>query len=339
MRCLRTSSMAGSRSNKQAACFLTVCIVLLVAAVLLSLCVGAVLLKPSELFGMLSYPGSGGARIFWHVRLPRTLAAVLAGSALAVVGILIQTVLNNPLAGPNIIGVNSGAGLGAVLAFALFPTLPKLVPLTAFIGALLAVLLVYGLSRKIRASHMTLILAGVAVNAFLSAGIDLIIMLVPDAMLSSNTFRNGGLAGITLKRLSPAWLAILACIILAWMMAKELDILGLGEETARSLGLSTERVRLIFLVLAAALAGTAISISGLLGFVGLIVPHVVRLFAGNEAGRSIPAAAILGAAFLTFCDVLARSLFAPYEIPVGILLSMLGGPFFLWLIARRCRHV
>ena len=100
-----------------------------------------------------------------------------------------------------------------------------------------------------------------------------------------------------------------------------------------------ERVRLIFLVLAAALAGTAISISGLLGFVGLIVPHVVRLFAGNEAGRSIPAAAILGAAFLTFCDVLARSLFAPYEIPVGILLSMLGGPFFLWLIARRCRHV
>ncbi|MDO4544658.1 MAG: iron ABC transporter permease [Bacillota bacterium] len=339
MKCLQRSFTEKNPENSRNKRFLIICVLFLLISLLLSLCIGAVWIRPTELLSFLWDADSMGGRIFWHVRVPRTLAALLAGSALAVAGVILQSILNNPLAGPNIIGINSGAGLGAVLTFAFLPGLPHLVPFTAFMGALATVLLVYGISQKIRASHMTLILTGVAINASFGAAIDAVIMLAPDIIVSNTEFSNGGLTGVTLAGLSPAWIIIILCLATACILYQELNVLNLGEETARSLGMKVSGRRFLFLVLAAALAGCAISIAGLLGFVGLMVPHMIRSVTGNDAAWLLPTSAIAGGGFLVLCDLLSRSLFSPYEIPVGILLAALGGPFFLWLLAGRYRHV
>lgn len=335
MKCLQKYSL----KNKSTSWLLIGCAVILLLAVLASLCIGSSFLSPHRILGAIADSSTMDGKIFWHIRLPRTLACLLAGSALSVAGSVIQVLLNNPMAGPSIIGVNAGAGLGVVVAIAFFPKALMMPPLGAFLGAFGAMLLVYGIARKIQASHTTLILAGMAVNAFLNAGIDIVTMLVPDILTSNHAFRNGGVAGLTLGKLFPGWILIPLCLFVVYFLGRELDIIGLGEDTAKSLGMQTERVRFLFLLLSAALAGIAISFAGLLSFVGLVVPHIVRAFVGSESQKMIPAAAILGGAFLVICDVLARSLFSPYELPVGILLSLLGGPFFIYLLARRYRHV
>ncbi|MEG1427922.1 MAG: iron ABC transporter permease, partial [Oscillospiraceae bacterium] len=243
--------------------------------------------------------------------------------------------LNNPLASPNIIGVNAGAGLFAVLCCWLFPTAVGAVPLGAFLGALLATLLVYGISRKSGASKITIVLAGVAVNSFLNAGIDLVHTFSADALLGGNTFRVGGLSGISMGVLLPACVLIGVALLCALAMGNELDILALGDDTAKSLGLSVKTFRFLLLLAAACLAGASVSFAGLIGFVGLIVPHAARFLVGNEARKLLPASAILGAILLLLCDVLARVLFAPFEVPVGILLAVLGAPFFIWLLIKQ----
>lgn len=312
---------------------LTLCAAGLLASVALSLCLGAVPIGLDELFtSLFSQESTPALRILLHVRIPRTLGAVLAGSGLAVAGVVIQSVLNNPLAGPNIIGVNAGAGLFAVLCCAFFPALPSLMPAAAFLGALLAVLLVYFIARTTGASRITLVLAGVAVNSFLNAGTDTVTTLVPDALLGSHIFRIGGLAGVSMSQLFPAGYYILLGGLAAWLLRNELDVLALGEDTAKSLGLPVGLFRFLLLLIAAALAGASVCFAGLLGFVGLIVPHAARFLVGSDSRWLIPASALLGSAFLTFCDVLSRLLFAPYELPVGILMSFLGGPFFIYLL-------
>ncbi|WRS26333.1 iron ABC transporter permease [Oscillospiraceae bacterium MB08-C2-2] len=304
-----------------------------------SLCLGAAPLSLGELASVIAGAReTPEARILLYVRLPRTVATVLAGMALAVAGLVIQVVLDNPLAGPNIIGVNSGAGLFVALCGVLFPYSSALVPAAAFLGAMLAVLLVYFLGRVTQASRMTIVLAGVAVSSILSAGIDLVVTFVPEALIGSNAFRMGGVAGVTLSRIFPAGWFILLALVAVVLLRNEMDVLALGEETARSLGMRVAPIRFGLLFLAAVLAGSAVSFSGLLGFVGLLVPHAARRIAGNENRYLIPFCALMGGAFLTFCDLLARLMFAPFELPVGLVLSVLGGPFFLWLLLRQKRR-
>ena len=270
-----------------------------------------------------------------HVRLPRTLASLLAGAALAVAGILLQAVLGNPLAAPNIIGVNAGAGFAAVLLLAAFPSLSGLVPISAFLGALAASLLVFALAAKTGARRTTILLAGVAVSSMLTAGINAVKTLYPDSLSNANTFLIGGFSGVSMRNLSPAWILIAAALAAAVLTAGNTDVLTLGDETAASLGLNVRATRFFLLVTASCLAGAAVSFSGLIGFVGLIVPHIARRFAGHTHRRLIPAGALLGAALLLICDTFSRILFAPYELPVGILLSLLGGPFFLFLLLHK----
>ncbi len=287
---------------------------LLLGAAMLSLCVGAVPVSPGEILSALfcGERETVGARIVLYTRLPRTAAALLAGSALAVAGAVIQTVLCNPLAAPNIIGVNASAGLAVTIACALTPMSAVSTPLIAFAGALAGVLLVLSLSELAGASRMTTVLAGVAVSNLLGAAIDAVVTLVPDALSGYSDFRIGGFSGVTMAQLAPA-----------------------GTQTAMSLGLSVRPVRLLLLTLAAAMCGAAISFSGLLGFVGLIVPHMMRRLVGEESARLNLACAMGGAALVTLCDTLARVLFAPYELPVGIVLSFAGVPFFLWLLLKK----
>ena len=308
---------------------------------LLSLCVGAVPVTPGEVLRALlgGERQSVAARIVLYTRLPRTLSAIVCGCALAVAGAVIQTVLCNPLASPGVIGVNASAGLAVALCCALRPASAASVPAIGFVGALTGVLGVMLLSELAGASRTTVLLAGVAASSLFGAAIDAVLTFVPDALSGYADFRVGGFAGATTARLMPAAAMILPCLLLTLTLGRQMDVLALGTETAQSLGLRVRPMRLLLLTLAAALCGAAISVCGLLGFVGLIVPHIMRRLVGGGSLRLTAACALGGAALVTACDTLARVIFAPYELPVGVVLSFAGVPFFLWLLlARRGGH-
>ncbi len=310
---------------------------LAILAGLLSLCLGPVSVSPGDTLRVLlgELRGTAQAQILLLVRLPRTLGCLLAGAALAVSGAVIQAVLQNPMAAPNVIGVNAGAGLTTVLCCAIAPQAVALVPFAALLGAFGGALFVLLFSERTGASRMTVILSGIAVSSICGAGIDAVLTFVPEALNGYSDFRIGGLSNLQMSRVLPAAAVILPALIAVLLLSGELDILLLGRETAQSLGLPVRRVRLLLLLLSAALAGAAVSFAGLLGFVGLIVPHVMRRLAGEESLPLLLHSALGGAAFLTGCDLLSRLLFAPYELPVGILLALLGGPFFLWLLLHQ----
>lgn len=302
-----------------------------------SLSLGAVSVPPSEVVQALlgGLEGTPQAQIVLYSRLPRTCGCLLAGAALAVSGVLIQTVLHNPLAAPNVIGVNSGAGLMVALCCAIAPTAVWVVPFAAFAGALAGALLVFFIARRTGASRMTLILSGIAISGMFSAGIDTVVTVFPDALNGYSDFRIGSFSNLAMSRIAPAFWVILTAMLAVLVLSGEMDVLALGDETARSLGLPVERLRILLLTLAAALAGGAVSFAGLLGFVGLVVPHMMRRLMGEESLPLLLASAFGGAALVTACDLAGRMLFAPYVLPVGILLSILGGGFFLWLLMRR----
>jgi iron complex transport system permease protein len=309
---------------------------LTVLVALLSICVGPVLLSPKELLsGLFGNENNTAAYIVRYVRLPRVLGSLMAGMALALSGVLIQSVLSNPLAAPNIIGVNAGAGLAVTIFCAILPSGAAFLPLAAFLGAFLGAMLVLTIAERSGASKITLVLAGVAVSQICNAAIDAIITFVPEALNGYSDFRIGGLSGLTLTRLLPAGAMILICGLIACSLSGELDVLMLGSDTAQSLGLPAKKYRLLFLALAAALAGAAVSFAGLLGFVGLIVPHIMRRLFGEESRWLLPGSMFGGGLLLTVCDTLSRTLFMPYEVPVGIVMALLGGPFFIWLLLRQ----
>jgi len=303
----------------------------------LSLCLGAAGLSLGKLWAaLLSGPdGSAAARILWYARIPRTAACILAGAGLAVSGAIIQKVLNNDLASPGIIGVNAGAGLTVALCCASGVYAGWAVAGSAFAGALCATFLVVLAARKAHASRTTVVLAGVAVTACLNAITETIVTIVPDAALASRDFRVGGFHAVNQARLLPAGILILLTILAVCTVTNELDLLGLGDDTAHALGMRVNTVRNLFLAAAALLAGASVSFAGLLSFVGLIVPHIARRLAGSESGRLIPFCALAGGGFVTLCDLISRVVLAPYELPAGILLSFLGGPFFVWLLVKK----
>ncbi len=324
------------RSNGAKTALLLLLAVLAAAA--LSLCLGAESIPPGEAAAALFSGGeSAAARIMRYVRLPRACAGLLAGAALACAGVIVQLVLANPLAAPSTIGVNAGAGLAAAVCCAIFPWAVGLVPIAALLGAFGGAAAVLAIAERTGASRITLVLAGVAISGIFSAGVDAVVTFVPEALNGYSDFRIGGLSGVAMDELALPGALILVGILAALSLHNELDVLALGTEQAQSLGLPAKRLRLLALALAAVLAGAAVSFAGLLGFVGLVVPHIMRRFVGEESGPLLLCSALGGAAMLCLCDLLARLVFAPYELPVGILLSLLGGPFFIWLLLRQRR--
>lgn len=309
----------------------------LILSFLLNMCLGSAGLSLGELWTAIVEGADSGVagRIFWYARLPRTAAAMLAGAALAVSGAVIQGVLTNKLASPGIIGVNAGAGLAVTVCCAFGAFSGWVIAGAAFGGAIAAVLLVAIAAERIGASRTTVILGGVAVNSCLNAASEAIAILVPDAGMQAADFRIGGFSSVAYTRLLPAGVLIVAGLIILFTLCNELDVLSLGEDTAQGLGMPVKRMRTIFLGLAALLAGAAVSFSGLLGFVGLIVPHFARKLVTDESGKLLPFCALCGAGFVAFCDLLARTLFSPYQIPVGILMAFIGGPFFIFLLISK----
>ena len=280
------------------------------------------------------FDSSAGARIFAYVRLPRTAAALVCGAALAVSGAVIQGVLANRLASPSIIGVNSGAGLAVTVCTALGIYGGWQLSVFSFLGAFAAVMLVSLSSRKWGASRGTVILIGEAMNSLLGAVSDTIITFIPNVGVMSNDFKIGEFSAVTYQKLIPAALMILITVGVLLTLTNELDVLTLGEDNARGLGMNTSLMRTLFLLLAALLAGCAVSIAGLLSFVGLIVPHAVRRMAGSKSSHLVGLCALFGAAFVCLCDTISRTAFAPYEIPVGIIMAFLGAPFFVFILIK-----
>lgn len=308
---------------------------LLLISAVLGITLGSTALSISEIISAVRQGFStAGGKIILYVRLPRTAASLVCGAALAVSGAVIQCVLANRLASPSIIGVNSGAGLAVTLctAFGIYGGLRF--SLFAFLGAFAAVMAVSLLARKIGASRGTLILLGVAINSFLNAVSDAVVTFIPEVGVMSNDFKVGEFSSVTYNRLLPAVVLIVLSLVILFTLTNELDVLTLGEDNARSLGMNTSLMRTLFLMLAAVLAGCAVSLAGLLSFVGLIVPHAVRRLSGSKASRLLPLSAIFGGAFVCLCDTAARTLFSPYEIPVGIIMAFLGAPFFVFILIK-----
>ena len=312
-------------------CGIAACLLIAVT----SLCLGNVHFTPVQLISLFRGQGDKVSRsILLYARLPRTLASLAAGAGLAVSGAVLQNVLANRLASPGIIGVNAGAGLGVTLCCAAGALSGLAVSCAAFGGSLITVLFIFLFSHRTNASKTTVILGGVALNSILNAVCESVTVLDTDVAMLSIDFRVGGFSAVSYMRLLPAAGLIVLALAVLFTLCNELDVVTLGDETAQGVGLRVGRYRMLFLVLAALLAGAAVSFAGLLGFVGLIVPHFVRRFTGNESGRLLPMCAVAGAGFVTLCDMAARLLFAPYELPVGILMSVVGGPVFLYMLIR-----
>lgn len=277
-------------------------------------------------------------QVLWEIRFPRVVLGALVGGSLGAAGATMQGSFANPLAEPGIVGVSSGAVLGAVaqivLGFAPFGTFT--LPVAAFIGGVITVAVVYFSSRANgRTEVVTLILTGVALNALLGAIIGLLTYFSEDAELRSITFWTlGSVANATWTKVVAVTPFAVVGLVVATINAHKLDLLALGERPARHLGLQVERFRILMLVVTAILTASAVAVSGIILFIGLVVPHLVRVVAGPRHRLLLPASALLGAALLVAADLAARTIAAPSEIPLGVLTSLLGSPVFLWQLRR-----
>jgi iron complex transport system permease protein len=324
------------KSNLMPRKFLSL-ILLLVLCFFAGILLGSVPLSPQSVLRCLAgLDKNTTTYVLVHtVRLPRAVGACIAGMGLSTAGVILQSVMNNSLASPNTIGVNSGAGFAVMLSLLFGGSRTFGIPIAAFVGSLAATLTIYSLAYMADSSRTTIILAGVTVSSFLNAGINTIKLLDTDITVNLTTFMIGSLSGLTFETLKFPVTAILIALFLSFLFTRSINVLCLGDETARSLGLHVAVVRLFLLILSSILSGCAVSYAGLLSFVGLIIPHICRRLFGNDARYLLPCSALLGASFVLVCDILGRILFAPFELPAGVLLSFIGGPFFLYLLFQK----
>ena len=308
---------------------------LAVLGAFLSLTKGSSVITMSQIVELLLNPGTDPqSQIIWNIRMPRTIVGALVGINLSLSGAILQAIMRNPLADPHIIGISSGAGLAGVVIMILFPALEYLITPVAFVGAMLAAICIYILAWKNGIKPVRIILAGVAVSAFLSAGISGLMIFYSDRVHGALMWMVGGLAARSWPHVNIILPYAIIGLVLALASAAYLNILQLGDEMARGLGVNVEVTRIVMTAIAALLAASAVSVVGLLGFVGLVVPHAARLLIGSDYRFLLPAAALLGVAIVTLSDTFARVIFAPIELPVGIIMAFLGAPFFLFLLRR-----
>ena len=284
-----------------------------IAALILSLVFGSAQTTLAQIWHTLWSPtlSDTNSLVIWNIRLPRNIVAALVGSNLAVAGAILQAVMKNPLADPQIVGVSSGAGLAGVIVLILFPYLEYAVPFIAFIGALTAAILVYALAWKQGIRPSRIILAGVAVAAFLGSMISSLLVFYGDRVQGALLWMVGGLAARSWPQVYVLIPYTIGGLLFAFLGAKRLTILSLGDETARSLGLAVEKIRFM-----------------------MIIPHIARMMLGTDYRFLLPGSAFLGAFVLVISDTVGRTLFSPIEIPVGIIMAFFGAPFFLYLLRR-----
>lgn len=309
--------------------------VFLIAVFILGVAIGTIQLAPDQvlrgIFGPADYQWH---RVVWDIRLPRVILAGLVGICLATSGVILQAVMANPLADPGIIGVSSGAGLFGIVILIVFPSMFLATPLFAFIGAMGAAITIYILAWRGGIQPIRVVLAGVAVSALCSAGISAVMVLYSDRVQGALLFMNGSMSMRGWREVGLLWPYAALALVTAVFCARRLDVIVLGDDIARSMGMNVQANRLGLTAIAALLAAGAVSAVGLLGFVGLIVPHMMRLSFGTSHRVLLPASVLFGAGLVIISDTLARTLFSPIDLPVGIIMAVLGVPFFLFLLRR-----
>jgi iron complex transport system permease protein len=321
--------------------FLIIIFIFLLLTILITPFIGSQSLDYSKVIAYLRGEHHPDATIFFQIRLPRILVSVITGASLALAGVIFQALLRNPLATPYTLGVSSGGALGAVIMIKLglgFSILNfSAIQTSAFLGSMLTILFVYYLARKSgKISVYTMILAGVTISYFFGAVI-LMLHFLADFTETHQMIRwmMGGLDVVNYRIVLQTIPILFIAYVVLFTQSKMLNIIGTSEESALSKGVSVNLVQKISFISASLITGIVVAISGPIGFVGLIIPHLLRLFIGVDHRYLIPASIFLGGGFLALCDTIARTIISPIDIPVGIITAILGGPFFLWLLIKK----
>jgi len=311
-------------------------VVILTTAFTAGLAFGSIDLGISGIIDGLTGRSETESIIITELRIPRVTGAALAGAALACAGLILQCVTGNGLCAPNIMGINAGAGFMVMVLLCFFPAAWRLLPGAAFIGTVCTTSVILLISSGGRHhSSATLILSGVAVSAILNAGISFLSIRFPDVLSSYVAFSVGGFSGIGFDDIAVPAVITAVSLAGAAALAPKMDLLCLGDDLASSLGVRVRLLRTLCLLISSALCAAAVSFAGLLGFVGLVVPHIVRRLAGNKMGICIPICGLLGGSLVILADLAGRTLFAPSEIPAGVFMALIGTPFFLRLLIKR----
>ena len=319
-------------------------VILLVAAVIFNINTGNINISPIRIFRIIflkDYVGTPEYNIIWKIRLPRLCMAAILGGALSLSGFLLQTFFRNPIAGPFVLGISSGASLGATLAIMLGVggfLGGNSVGVTAFIGAMVtsfAVIAIANMGGK--ATSAKLILAGMAVSAVCSAFSNFVIYITNDKNAATEVMKwtMGSLAGASWSRVGVMLPVTLICVIIFWTQYRNLNLMLLGDDVSITLGTDLHRLRTFYLIVASVMIGFAVYCAGVIGFVGLVIPHVIRILFGTDHRRLLPLSALLGASFLIWCDVACRVILKNSEMPIGVLVSIIGAPCFIYLLVRK----
>ena len=332
-----TNTKHKSNSNKRQLYTLIILAAMLVTASFLSIMLGSVRLNPLDIIRCLSGNDKSSVTyiLIMNIRIPRMFGAIIAGMGLSVAGVILQSVMNNALASPNTIGVNSGAGFFVMLSMLMFPHSVYAGSFAAFAGALLTTLCIYALAYFADSSRTTIVLAGITVSSFLNAGINTIKLINADISINLTSFLMGSFTGLTMNKILFPCIGVIIAVIITLFFARPLNILSLGDDYARSIGLNVNLTRFILLTLSSIMAGFIVSYAGLLSFIGLIVPHICRNISGSDARLLLPTSAMLGSVFVLICDITGRLIAAPFELPAGIIMAFIGGPFFMYLLLKK----
>lgn len=298
---------------------------------------GAAEVAPRDIFNILFRNQDSGMYtvIIRQVRFPRNILACMVGASLSLAGAIMQGMMRNPMASPSVLGVTTGASTATYLMYIFFPASLSLVPMGAFAGALVTTFLIFVFAWKGGLNPTRFILSGVALSSVLTAVNNILIIRYPDVLEGLSGFMVGGLSARSWPQVRMVTPYFLAGTVLALLCANKLNVIMMGDELATSLGVNVDRVRMALIAISSLLAASAVSVAGLISFVGLCVPHIMRLYIGSDYRYLMPASALGGALILTLCDTVGRVILRPSEIPVGIIMALLGAPFFLWMLRRK----
>lgn len=325
-------------SSSKKICMILTTVFVLCFTILISLRIGSIDISFKELIdGMFLSKQSNNFLIIRDLRMPRVLSAVLIGGNLAVAGALLQTTMKNPLADPGIIGISSGASLGAIAVMVIFTDLIKYKIIIAFIGGIIAACLVYLIGEDKGFSPVRIILAGVCVNSILNALSSMVTVFNSAGVSSIQTWLLGSLVNVTWNDFKILALYTIVGIALCLLVIKSCDLMGLGDKTAQSLGLNVNRVRVMITFVAVFLTSISTGVGGVISFVGLVIPHICRFLIGSSHKFLIPFSYFRGGFLLLVADTVSRNIFRPYEIPVGLTMCLVGGPFFIYILRRSKR--
>ena len=325
-------------SSSKKICMILTTVFVLCFTILISLRIGSIDISFKELIdGMFLSKQSNNFLIIRDLRMPRVLSAVLIGGNLAVAGALLQTTMKNPLADPGIIGISSGASLGAIAVMVIFTDLIKYKIIIAFIGGIIAACLVYLIGEDKGFSPVRIILAGVCVNSILNALSSMVTVFNSAGVSSIQTWLLGSLVNVTWNDFKILALYTIVGIALCLLVIKSCDLMGLGDKTAQSLGLNVNRVRVMITFVAVFLTSISTGVGGVISFVGLVIPHICRFLIGSSHKFLIPFSYFMGGFLLLVADTVSRNIFRPYEIPVGLTMCLVGGPFFIYILRRSKR--